>query len=531
MLPPSTNADRSQFDFDARPMVIFGIPEAADSAIVAALDARPRSASSTFVPCTRPAGALSMADGYARVSGRPGVCLLASAHAPADAATALLVDREGESSALLVVVDRDERSLAIDGQPYPWSGRGFEVDRIGERLRGVQVPAEACDHAGGWACDAELEAALAGSRPLLVLGAGARRALDDPRDPVASAARARRLREVVERHALPVVTSVRAKGIFPESHVMSLGCHGVSNEWFTRYARRGLTSLVVVGLRPGRGATAGREFGLNPGAPLIYSEPGPAELEAATSGATRVFAEPATFLDEFVRCASRVEPTRHAEERQRALPDSIKRNECWSGGLERASLCTPLKPQRVMSELQAVLTHHAGCKGGVNLFCEVGNALGWLSEHLTLEPPHRFWCSARAGSAGWACGAVIGSKLADPERPALAVLGQHALFAHGEELSEAVRHRAGALWLVLNEDARGLAPGTAPDAVARRARELGAHVHEVRLPGELVRKFDDALMAAATHSHPQVLIVHVDGNEVPALPQSWRRFVEVGCAS
>jgi len=440
------------------------------------------------------------------------------------------VDREGESSTLLVVVDRDERSLAIDGQPYPWSGRGFEVDRIGERLRGVQVQAQQSSDDGS-GCEAELEAALAGSRPLLVLGAGARHALDDPRDPIASAARLRRLLEVVERHALPVVTSVRAKGIFPESHPMSLGCHGVSNEWFTRYARRGLTSLVVVGLKSGRGATAGREFGLNPAAPLVYSETGPAELETPVSGSTRVFAEPATFLDEFVRCASRVRPARHADERQRAIPDSVKKSERWSGGLERTSLSTPLKPQRVMSELQAILTHHAGCKGGVNLFCEVGNALGWLSEHLTLEPPHRFWCSARAGSAGWACGAVIGSKLADPERPALAVLGQHALFAHGEELSEAVRHRAGALWLVLNEDSHGLGRTTAPDATALWALELGAHVHEVRLPGELVRKFDDALIAGAAHSHPQVLIVHVDGNEVPALPQSWRRFVETGCAS
>jgi acetolactate synthase-1/2/3 large subunit len=529
MRPPATSADGFQFEFDARPMVIFGIPEAADSAIVAALDARPRTRSSTFVPCTRPAGALSMADGYARVSGRPGVCLLASAQVSPNGATALLVDREGESSALVVVVDRDERSLAIDGQPYPWSGRGFEVERIGERLRGVQAPVQPA--ASDSACDAQLEAALAGSRPLLVLGAGARQALDDPRDPVASTARAQKLIEVVERHALPVVTSVRAKGIFPETHSMSLGCHGVSNEWFTRYARRGLTSLVAVGLRPGRGATAVREFGLNLGAPLVYSETGPGEIEPAQSGATRVFADPGTFLDEFLRCASRVLPARHADERRRALPDSVKRSERWSGGLERTSLCTPLKPQRVMSELQAILTHHAGCKAGVNLFCEVGNALGWLSEHLTLEPPHRFWCSARAGSAGWACGAVIGSKLADPERPALAVLGQHALFAHGEELSEAVRHRAGALWLVLNEDSRSLAPTSLPDAVARRALELGAHVHEVRLPGELVRRFDDALTAGAAHSHPQVLIVHVDGNEVPALPQSWRRFVEVGCAS
>ena len=458
-----------------------------------------------------------MADGYARVSGRPGVCVLADASVALNAATALLVEREGESSALLVVVQGEERSLAIDGQLYPWPGWGLAgVEGIRERVREVQT-------AELRAYDPELEAVLGGARPLLLLGAGARQALDDPRDPVGSSARMRRLMEMVERHALPVVTSPRAKGIFPESHPMSLGCHGVNNEWFTRYVRRGVTSLVVVGARPGRGPARGREFGLEPGAPVIHAGTGPAESDDGPNDTTRVLADPAGFIDEFVRCAERLRPSRFAEERQRALPDSVKRKERWSGRTERASLNTPLKPQRVMSELQAILTHHAGCKGGVNLFCEVGNALGWISEHLTLEAPHRFWCSARAGSAGWACGAVIGSKLADPERPALAVLGQHALFAHAEELSEAVRHRVGALWLVLNEDTRDQMPSGSLEDVSRLALELGAQVHDVRLPGALVRRFDEALNAAAEHSLPQVLVVHVDGNEVPAVPHSWSR--------
>lgn len=501
--------------------MIFGIPGAANSSstVVAALGPPDRAQSPTFIACAHAAAALSMADGYARVSGRPGVCVLADASVGPDAATALLVEREGESSALLVVVQGEERPVAIDGRLYPWPGWGLTgVDGIRECVRDAQSEELRAD-------DRQLEAVLGSARPLLVLGAGARQALDDPRDPALSAARMRRLSEVVERHALPVVTSPRAKGIFPESHVMSLGCHGVNNEWFTRYVRRGVSSLVVVGARPARGAARSREFGLQPGAPVIHAAAGPVEPDAAsgdTGDTNRVPADPAVFLDEFVRCAARLRPSRHVEERRRALPRSIKRVERWSGRLERTSLNTPLKPQRVMSELQAILSHHAGCKGGVNLFCEVGNALGWISEHLTLEAPHRFWCSARAGSAGWACGAVIGSKLADPRRPALAVLGQHALFAHAEELSEAVKHRVGALWLVLNEEPRE-ASAAARDEVSQLAVQLGAQVHDVRLPGALVRRFDDALIAAERHSRPQVLVAHVDGDEVPAVPHSWRR--------
>lgn len=517
MLPTSTSA--SGFQFDSRPLVIFGIPGAANSAspIVAALGTPLRSQSSTFVTCARPAGALSMADGYARVSGRPGVCVLADASVAPNAATALLVEREGESSALLVVVQGEERPLAIDGHLRPWPGWGLTgVEGIRERVRDLQT-AELRGHVH------QLESVLGSARPLLVLGPGARQALDDPRDPALSAARLRALIEVVERHALPVVTSPRAKGIFPESHAMSLGCNGVNNEWFNRYVRRGLTSLVLVGARPARGAARGREFGLGAGAPVIHAGVGAAEPEDGLGATTRVIADPAAFLDEFVRCAARCRPSRYVDERQRALPDSVKRNERWSGRLERASLDTPLKPQRVMNELQAILTHHAGCKGGVNLFCEVGNALGWISEHLTLESPHRFWCSPRAGSAGWACGAVIGSKLADPVRPALAVLGQHALFAHAEELGEAVKHRVGAIWLVLNEDLREPMLGSSREDVSRLAREVGAQVHDVRFPGALVRRFDDAVNAASEHSVPQVLVVHVDGNEVPDVPHSWRR--------
>src|SRR5690606_12535175 len=142
MLPPSTIASGCQFG--SRPLVIFGIPGAANSnsPIVVALGAPVRSQSSTFVTCARPAAALNMADGYARVSGRPGGCVLADASVAQNAARALLVEREGESSALLVVVQGQERSLAIDGQLYPWPGWGLTgVEGLRERVRDAE-PAE-----------------------------------------------------------------------------------------------------------------------------------------------------------------------------------------------------------------------------------------------------------------------------------------------------------------------------------------------------------------------------------------------------
>jgi acetolactate synthase-1/2/3 large subunit len=350
---------------------------------------------------------------------------------------------------------------------------------------------------------------------------------------------------MIERHALPVVTSPRAKGILPEACSMSLGGYGIAqNEWSRRYIHRGIDALTVVGSGLGQWTTGGWDRRLAPRGPLVHVDVRadvPGRNYAATSP---VCADAAQYLDALIEYGLRTTPHRSAEPRRSSLIERVRQGSRWQDDTKRASLETPLKPQRVMSELQAVLSHHPECQAGVNLFCDVGNALGWAWQHLVLGLPHRFWCNTSMGALGWASGAVIGGKLARPSMPAIALLSEAALLMNGVEISAAVEQRVGAVWLVLSE--RGM-PSIEPMPESSTAapcgwqspcslgsanllefaRSLGAPAVQVSEPGALVRSLGEALEAAAKVGLPQVLVIHVDPGEQPGFPhlltRDWSR--------
>lgn len=436
-------------------------------------------------------GALFMADGYAKVSGDVGVCM---ASCPWDVPGAI-----------------GGTSLAAADGPGLWSFG--EQDRNGQTTAAERAGVDAANARESWW--SHFEALFTSARPLLVLGTGARRALGDPRRPSEAQLRLRQLVDAVARHALPVVTSPSAKGIFPESHCMSLGCHGVAgNRWSQHYMGAGLSTMMLVGSHgPGRVIT---ECRWRPGARAIHVDAMASTSEIRGLEITELRADVVRFLDALIGAAQKIVPGAAASRRREALLQRSMRGARWGDERARASLAIPLKPQRVMSELQAVLNHADRCKSGVNLFCELGAGLGWAWEHLVVDPPHRFWCSTRTKTRGWATSAVIGGKLANPERPAIAVLGADAMLVHGTEISAAVRQGVGAVWLILCEARRhsGTAPGVA-DQVAAFAETLGARVHHVERPGALVRGLGEAL-AAATCSEPRVLVAYVDADEAPA---------------
>lgn len=434
-----------------------------------------------------------MADAYARVSGNVGVCLASCQFDP--------------------VMPGGTSHAAGDG-PCLWSFGTRSPPESGAPRDSPEV--EANRDSSRWR--PYFDMLLSSSRPLLVLGTGARRAFADPSAVDAVERRLGRLIEVLERHALPVATSPRAKGIFPESHPMSLGCLGVvGNRWSQHYLSSGLRALVVLGSRWGALGHTASDGPQLPRGHLIRVDASASDARGMEPGVTSVCADAAEFIDAFIEHAVSAAPGPAIRRRRQALLQSTTRGARWGDGAARASLAMPLKPQRVMSELQAVLNHHDACRWGVNLFCELGAGLGWAWEHLVLDPPHRFWCSTRPKANGWATSAVIGGKLADPERPAIALLGADALLVHGREISAAVRQRVGAVWLILCESSRIPEPVPAiGEQVEAFAETLGARVHHLDRPGAVARGLGEALATATANAEPQVLLVRVDADEAPA---------------
>src|SRR5690606_305297 len=140
----------------------------------------------------------------------------------------------------------------------------------------------------------------------------------------------------------------------------------------------------VVGSRLGEWTTGGWDRRLLPRGPLIHVDVDAEVPGRSYAKAMGVRADAACFLDALIDYAASTEPQPSASERSLWLKEHVRQGSRWSGDLERASLGTPLKPQRIMNELQAVLDHHELCRGGVNLFCEIGDVLAWACHHLVM---------------------------------------------------------------------------------------------------------------------------------------------------
>ncbi|MDE2491727.1 MAG: thiamine pyrophosphate-binding protein, partial [Elusimicrobia bacterium] len=241
-------------------------------------------------------GAAFMADGYARVSGRIGVCCTTSGPGATNALTGLAVSRADSTPVLLLTAQTPTRQFGMGAfqesgpetidlvglfrSVTKWSTMVPHPDRIGTVARAalrlmtsgrpgpvhVSLP---LDYAGrlveeeAWAparyrCAAETfdrrsvrEAAarlLAARRPAILAGHGV------------NAARAwAPLRALAERLGVPVATSFKAKGALPEDHPLSLGVFGAAGP---AAARDFLLSdetdlLLVVGSALGESSSCG----------------------------------------------------------------------------------------------------------------------------------------------------------------------------------------------------------------------------------------------------------------------------------
>jgi acetolactate synthase-1/2/3 large subunit len=165
---------------------------------------------------------------------------------------------------------------------------------------------------------------------------------------------------------------------------------------------------------------------------------------------------------------------------------------------------------------------------------------------LVVDPPLRYQSALSMGPMGFAAAAVVGAKMAAPDQPCIAIVGDGALMMHGSEISTAAQTRTGAIWIVLDDNDLSMVSQGMEQLVPDRntwleyyelgrpdlvqfARGLGADTVAVQ-PSEGSEAFKAALSNAVTAaqetSRPQVIVVYIDTQ--PAPPYGWPELVLPG---
>ena len=413
-------------------------------------------------------GAGFMADGYARVSGKPGVCFIITGPGMTNILTAM-GQAYGDSVPMLVIsaVNRTDQlgmgqgrlhelpsqravvagvaafshTVLHPGQLPEVLARAFALFASARpRPVHIEIPIDVITApADGLALAArplparpapppELVARAAeflrsAERPLLVLGGGA--------VPAAAAAK-----ELAERLDLPVINTVNAKGILPRSHPLRAG---ENMAWPP--VREALRQADVV-------LAVGSEFGETE----MYPAPEPLRFDGRL---IRVDLDPEQLVRLFPADLPILADSGHTlRALLAALPGAVRRDGAARARALREQLPALWWPavrthQRLLGVVQEALPD-AIVVGDSTEPVYAGNQF-----YAPDRPRSWFNSSTGYGTLGYALPAAVGAKLADPGRPVVALVGDGGLEYSLPELASAVESAVPVIVLVWNNRAYG----------------------------------------------------------------------------
>ncbi|WP_445257658.1 acetolactate synthase large subunit [Nocardioides aurantiacus] len=256
---------------------------------------------------------------------------------------------------------------------------------------------------------------LEARKPVLYVGGGVIRA-------DASA----ELLELAELTGIPVVTTLMARGAFPDSHVQNLGMPGMHGTVAAVAALQKSDLLITLGARFDDRVT-GNLDSFAPHAKVIHADIDPAEIGKNRIADVPIVGDARETITELV-AALRAE---HAQGRAGEYAGWVS---YLAGVKERYPLGydTPeegLAPQYVIERLSAIAGPEAVYVSGV------GQHQMWATHFVQYEHPRTWLNSGGLGTMGYAVPAAMGAKVARPEATVWAIDGDGCFQMTNQELA------------------------------------------------------------------------------------------------
>ncbi|MGD0217677.1 MAG: thiamine pyrophosphate-binding protein [Desulfobaccales bacterium] len=321
-----------------------------------------------------------------------------------------------------------------------------------------------------------------------------------------------------ERFEIPVATTLRAKGVFPEDHRLSLGIFGYAGH---RPAIETILSgeievLLVLGSGLSQRDTLFWDRKMLPRRALIH-----VDLDPKVIGRTWHTEVPLVGdCGQVLRYLLEAQPPRLAglaatnQERRAWLENLRSTSSRYYDEENTNSEAVPLHPARVLRDLRRVAPRETV------LLVDSGAHRAFCGHYWEAYEPRTYLSATNLGPMGWAIPAGIGAKLARPERPLVVVTGDGCMLMHGMEIQTSARYGIPVIFLVINNSAlgnvwlRASREGPGPAGLtelpthdwAGFARSLGLRAATVTAPADLERAFQAALAAGA----PYLLDVRCD---------------------
>jgi acetolactate synthase-1/2/3 large subunit len=323
---------------------------------------------------------------------------------PRTVAAAFHLATTGRPGPVLIDVPKDVSQSKMDWW-YPSSVEEFD-------LPGYR-PEVALDEG---AIDRAVALIAASSRPVLYVGGGTlkSRASDE-------------LLAFAERTNMPVVTTLMARGAFPDSHVQHLGMPGMHGMYSAVTAIQRCDLLISLGARFDDRVT-GKISTFAPDAKVIHVDIDPAEFNKVRRAD--------------VALQSNVAAALRALDAASATPQSLdawwRELRSWQEqfplAYDEPDLTGPLRPQYVIESIAK------RAEPGTIVTAGVGQHQMWASQHWKFEEPGTFINSGGAGTMGFGVPAAIGAKVGRPDRTVWCIDGDGCFQMTAQEMVTARSH-------------------------------------------------------------------------------------------
>lgn len=274
-------------------------------------------------------------------------------------------------------------------------------------------------------------------RPVLYVGGG-----------VVRSGAGREVLELATRQQLPVVTTLMARGAFPDSHPLCLGMPGMHGSYAAVMAMQRADLLLAVGARFDDRVT-GKLDGFAPGARVVHVDVDPREIGKVRKADVGLVGDARAVVAELVRAvrpsgdvanpAARVAWLETLDGWRRRYPFRYRQE---PGGA--------LKPQLVLERLLAATGGRAVLTAGV------GQHQMWASQLWRFDRPNAWANSGGLGTMGFALPAALGAKAGRPDELVIAVDGDGSFQMTGQELATSVAEDLPVLVAIINNGYLGM---------------------------------------------------------------------------
>ena len=258
----------------------------------------------------------------------------------------------------------------------------------------------------------------------------------------------KRLTRLVRLTGYPATVTLMGLGAFPASDPQCLGMLGMHGLYEANLAMHECDVMINVGARFDDRVT-GRLADFSPGSKKIHIDIDPSSVNKNVPVEVPLIGDAGEVLGQLLRAWKARDPRPDAA----AQAKWWKRIETWRARdcLKFAGSETAIKPQHAIKRLYE-MTHDRD----VYITTEVGQHQMWAAQYFKFEEPNRWMTSGGLGTMGYGLPAAIGVQVAHPGSLVIDIAGEASFLMNIQELSTAVQYQLPVKAFIINNQWMGM---------------------------------------------------------------------------